>query len=145
MDNRKVVERFAEAIATRDLSVIGELMHPEIEVTYPQSGEVIRGRSTYLAMLESFPAGVPTPEMDEPSGERESVHVTATPPFGMPIVTVIGSGDTFVMEGATTYGDGSVWNVVMILKVRDGRVAKETSYFATPFDAPEWRRPYVEA
>jgi hypothetical protein len=30
-------------------------------------------------------------------------------------------------------------------EVRDGKVAKMTEYFANPFPAPEWRKPFVEA
>jgi hypothetical protein len=34
--------------------------------------------------------------------------------------------------------------VVGLLIVRDGRIWRETSYFAEPFEAAEWRAQYVE-
>jgi hypothetical protein len=34
--------------------------------------------------------------------------------------------------------------MVSIGKFRDGKLAEETSYFAAPFDPPEWRQPFVE-
>ena len=42
------------------------------------------------------------------------------------------------------YPDGGVFHFVSITKVRDGLIAEETDYFGEPFEAPEWRRPYVE-
>jgi hypothetical protein len=37
-----------------------------------------------------------------------------------------------------------VFHVAVIIKIREGIIAEETTYFAAPFEAPEWRRPYVE-
>jgi hypothetical protein len=33
---------------------------------------------------------------------------------------------------------------VALLTVRDGKIWREIGYFAAPFEAPEWRRVYVE-
>jgi hypothetical protein len=33
---------------------------------------------------------------------------------------------------------------VSIMEFRDGKVARETQYFADPFDAPTWRTQWVE-
>jgi hypothetical protein len=30
------------------------------------------------------------------------------------------------------------------MEFRDGKVARETQYFADPFEASAWRRPWVE-
>jgi hypothetical protein len=37
------------------------------------------------------------------------------------------------------YPDGRVWFTVMLLELRDGKVWRETSYWAEPFDQPQWR------
>ena len=42
-----------------------------------------------------------------------------------------GSGDVWVAEGRVLYDDGDP-------------VQRETIYFAEPFPAPEWRRPWAE-
>jgi hypothetical protein len=55
-----------------------------------------------------------------------------------------GAGETFTATGRVRYPDGSVWHVIQIFRVRDGRIRELTSYFAEPFDAPEWRAPYRE-
>ena len=49
-----------------------------------------------------------------------------------------------VGEAVFEYPNGEKYNIAMIIKVRDDLVAEETTYFAAPFDAPEWRRPYVD-
>jgi hypothetical protein len=33
---------------------------------------------------------------------------------------------------------------VSVIELRDGKVAKETDYFAQPFQAPQWRSQWVE-
>jgi hypothetical protein len=32
----------------------------------------------------------------------------------------------------------------VLVQVRDGKIYRETAYFAAPFEAPEWRAPWVE-
>jgi hypothetical protein len=43
-----------------------------------------------------------------------------------------------------TYADGSVWFMATLLELRDGKIFRETSYFAPSSEAPEWRRAWVE-
>ncbi len=128
----------------RDPLASAQLMHPDIVVRYPQSGEVIKGRDNYVAMLSNYPSGLPEGEIVDIRGEREAVQVSRPLPFGPPIITVMGSGDTFIIEGTTDYADMGRFNLVAILKLDDGLVSEEVWYWAAPFDAPEWRRPFVE-
>jgi hypothetical protein len=87
----------------------------------PQSGERIRGRDAMRRMQESFP----------------------TPPSAT-IHRVVGAGRTWVLEGVNDYG-GDVWRVVDVLELApDGRILRETRYYAQPFEAPDWRAPFVE-
>jgi hypothetical protein len=48
-----------------------------------------------------------------------------------------------VTEYLITY-TGEPVHTVSIMELRDGKVARETHYFAEPFDAPEWRAQWVE-
>ena len=52
--------------------------------------------------------------------------------------------DIFVIEGTNDYGDGVPVRYVGVGELRDGKIAKMTEYFANPFEAPEWRAPFVE-
>lgn len=144
MGNRQVAEQWARAMRDRDAVALAELVHPDVVVSYPQSGEIIRGKDNLLAAVSNYPTSLPETELSELHGTEESVHVRSPLPFGMPTITVAGGGDTFILEGVARYPDGGVFHVAMIVRVRDGLVANETSYFAPPFDPPEWRAPFVE-
>ncbi len=144
VESRIIAERYANALRTNDLGLLGELTHADVAVRYPQSGEVIRGRDNYLAMLSNYQSGLPESEVTDVRGGKASVHVVTPFSFGTPTITVIGSGDTFVLEGVAEYPDEGHFNFVVILTMMDGRVSEEVGYWASPFDPPEWRRPYVE-
>jgi hypothetical protein len=49
-----------------------------------------------------------------------------------------------VVEGDIDYGNGTSVNYVGIGDIRDGRVSRVTEYFAAPFEAPEWRRSFID-
>lgn len=55
MGNRGVVQRYAEATSTDDFDAQDALVHDEYVLTYPQSGEQIRGRANRRAALENYP------------------------------------------------------------------------------------------
>ena len=57
---------------------------------------------------------------------------------------VVGSGDVWVVEARSGYGDGRIYHVAMIVELRDGKIWRDTRYYAQPFEAPEWRAQWVE-
>ena len=65
-------------------------------------------------------------------------------PLLPPTVTVFG-GDQFVVEGVLVYPDGAVFNFIGVVRLQGSLVIEDTQYFAAPFNAPEWRREYVES
>ena len=52
---------------------------------------------------------------------------------------MLGAGDVLVAEATIDYGDGVPVSYVGIVEMRDGKVAKLTEYFASPFEPPAWR------
>lgn len=98
-----------------------ELMHDGYVQEWPQSGERIDGPDDALAIDRNFPGGMPT----------------------MRVRRVTGSGDLAVLEVDLEYSDGSAYRSVAIATVREGKVLRETDYFAQPFDAPQWRAQWV--
>ena len=86
----------------------------------PQSGERIVGRDRMRAFQEAYP----------------------NPPDAQ-LRRVVGEGDVFVVEAISDYGN-EVAFVANIVEFRDGKIVRETRYYASPFDAPEWRRRWVE-
>ncbi len=142
MANRHVAERYAKALANWDLKNLRDLVHPEIVVRYPQSGEMFKGMDNYLATIEEYPGLPEMGEISSGSSARESVIVTKTTPFIVPIVTVIGDGETFVGEFVANYPNGDTYHVASIVRIEDGLVIEDTAYFGSAFDPPEWRRKY---
>jgi ketosteroid isomerase-like protein len=87
---------------------------------YPQSGERTRGRRNIQNQRAS-----------QPSNKRFSVR------------RIIGSGELWVTEFILTY-DGKPSYTVSIMEFKGEKVARETQYFADPFEAPAWRAQLVE-
>jgi hypothetical protein len=95
-----------------------ELRHPDCLIDIPQSGERF-DREGMLEMQRNFPGGPPAMNLRRLAGE----------------------GDVWVAELESDYGEdrGGVFNVCVILEFKEGKVARETRYYAEPFDAPEQR------
>ena len=142
MSQEQIAQSYARAIQDQDFETLGSLMHPDIVARFPQSGETIRGRDNYVTMLESYP-DLPEAVMSQVSGNERTAVVPSSVPFSPPTVTVFG-GDRFIVEGASTYPDGATFHVVAILHLQGQQVIEETSYYAAPFDPPEWRQAWVE-
>lgn len=146
MSGRAIVERYAEAVAANDSAVTRECLHPDYVGRYPQSGEVIRGIANRLAIGENFPGQ----EQRRLSGSiahirgRDDEFVTTPSWPAWTIVHLTGSGDEFTLSGTVNYPNGETWHSVMLITVRDGKIWRETDYFAPPFEAAAWRGPFVE-
>jgi acetyl-CoA acetyltransferase len=101
-----------------------EARHEEYVMEMPQSGERITGRERMRAMQESFPG----------------------PPPSITINRVSGAGRSWLIEGVNDYGDGDLWRVVVALEfASDGRMLRDTRYYAKGFDPPAWRAAFTDA
>lgn len=121
-DAKQAAEGFWKALSAQDWDGAAALAHDDYVQEWPQSGERIVGRDSALEINKNFPGGLPQMEFRR----------------------ILADGDLATVEVSLTYADGSVYQGVSILEVRDGKVAKETDYFAEPFEAPEWRAQWVE-
>ena len=97
-----------------------EIYHPDAELVYPQSGERFNGVDN-----------IRTSRTEHPALRHFSIQ------------RILGQGDLWVTEYIISY-DGKPVNTVSIMEFRDGKVWRETQYFADPFDAPDWRKKYTE-
>ena len=101
-----------------------ELRHDDYVMEMPQSGERIRGRENMRAFQESF----------GDHGDLPSIRLRR----------VIVRENLWVAESAVNYGEGRVLHGAAILELKDGKIWRDTRYFAEPFEAPEWRAGLVE-
>jgi ketosteroid isomerase-like protein len=139
--NEEVMRAYLAAIAANDADTMGRLRDPDWFSDYPQSGERIRGHANERAIADNYPGGLPEVDPGRIIGSEDRWVVT--PSFTCE--RIAGSGDTWWAEGTAQYPDGSTWHVATMYRLRDGRIFRETSYWALPFDPPAWRAQWVEA
>jgi hypothetical protein len=138
--NREVIDRYMRAMPA-DFASLAALRHPAFVQEYPQSCEVIRGDANWRAVHERY-VGV----------RRDTSHVTGSEDrwilspgiAGFTPTRIVGSGDTFTVESMGVYPGGESYHVIAIVELRDGLVFRVRTYFAAPFEAPEWRAQWVE-
>ena len=119
---RAGMRRLVEAINTHDMELFDAIYHDDVVIEWPQSGEVIRGKQNIRELRLARPTAQPTATLRR----------------------IIGAGDLWATEMVFDY-DGDRFYTVLIHEYRDGLVARETSYYAAPFEAPAWRAQWVEA
>jgi hypothetical protein len=141
MTNEELVRRYAAAEIAFDSDTLASLRHPEWTAVWPQSGEMIRGSANERAMMENYPGGPPKViAQDRMIGSEDR---WAMSPLGG-LYRVVGEGENWWGEWRMSYPDGRTYLTVILLELRDGKVFRETLYWAEPFEAPEWRAQYVE-
>ncbi len=118
--NRDALERYFEAFERRDLDAFAELFHDDYVEEYPQSGERIRGKQNVRAVNENYPG--------LPSLINRSYNI---------------SGDLGVMELTLEY-DGDRVHACELVEFEEGKIKRARTYFAEPFEAPQWRAQWVE-
>lgn len=120
-ENRQIIERFYDLIGKRDWDSLREYVHDDFVQEWPQSGERIRGVDNVLGLNRS---SEDLPKID--------------------VRRVLSDGDLATAEVTLNYPQAGMYQGVSIFEIRDGRIARETDYFAQPFQAPEWRSKWVE-
>jgi hypothetical protein len=57
-------------------------------------------------------------------------------PPGIRVRRVLVREGLWVVGGTNDYGEGRVYNVVLIVELKDGKLWRDTRYYAEPFEAP---------
>jgi ketosteroid isomerase-like protein len=126
--NKQLMDRYRKALESEDMQALTALQTESLADDYvqewPQSGERIR-RDNAIKINEQY------------------TQATGNTPK-MKVRRIITKDDLAIVEGTLDYGDGTPVSYVGITELRDGKVARNTEYFANPFEAPEWRKQYVE-
>jgi len=60
------------------------------------------------------------------------------------VLRIEGSGDVYTLVRSATYPDGQTWQLMALVELRAGKIAKTTELYAAPFEAPTWRSKWVE-
>ena len=117
---RAALDQHWAASDANDFETEHRIYHEDAVLEYPQSGERIRGRLN-IQITRSI----------QPNKKRFTVQ------------RIIGGGDLWITEFILSY-DGKPSYTVSIMEFRGDKVARETQYFADPFEASAARAPYME-
>ncbi|VWD34002.1 nuclear transport factor 2 family protein [Burkholderia lata] len=118
---REALNAHWQASAGGDLDAEHDIYDDAVVCDYPQSGERILGRKNLQALRSHHPGK----------------------PAGFDVRRIQGEGNLWVTEYSITY-DGRPTCTVSIMEFRNGKVVHETQYFSDPFEAPGWRRQWVQ-
>ena len=116
----KALDRHWAASDVDDFTTEHEIYREDTLLVYPQSGERIRGRANIQASRSA-----------QPNAKRFTVQ------------RIVGAGDLWVTQFILAY-DGRPSFSVSIMEFQDGKVARETQYFADPFEPGPSRAQWVE-
>jgi ketosteroid isomerase-like protein len=119
-DIRAALDRHWAASDAGDLEEEHAIYREDAVLEYPQSGERIRGRRN----IQSSRAA-------QPNRKRFTVR------------RIIGANDLWVTEYVLTYDERPSYTV-SIMELLEGKVARETQYFADPFEPGASRAQWVE-
>jgi hypothetical protein len=122
MDEQQAHHLLAELFSRLSAEAEHQLRHDDYTMEWPQSGERLRGRQKMKEIQEAN------------AGSR--------PPRRLRRVLV--RERLWVVEGVVDYGGGREVDFVLILELRDGKVLRETRYYAEPFKASESRAQWFE-
>ncbi|MEW5991117.1 MAG: nuclear transport factor 2 family protein [Chloroflexota bacterium] len=131
MNDDEMVARITELFASGDMETFGKELYgltaDDVVLEYPQSGERFRGRDRIMQMNMSYQGS------------------TGTAPTAS-LRRILKPGQAWVIESTIDYGDGTPVSAISLIEFgSDGKVIRQTDYFANPFPAPDWRKLYREA
>jgi hypothetical protein len=121
MSEQEAHDFLVELVSSLSAEEEYELRHQDYVMEMPQSGESIRGREKMREFQEAYP----------------------TPP-SIRLRRVLVRDGLWVVEGVSDYGGGQVFDVVLIIELKEGKMWRDRRYYAEPFEAPEWRSRWVE-
>ncbi len=118
---REALDTHWHASAVGNANVEHDIYDVDVICDYPQSGERILGRDNLQALRSHHPGK----------------------PSGFNVRRMLGRGDVWITEYTIMYQDRQSFTV-SIMEFRNGKVVQETQYFADPFEAPVWRKQWVQ-
>jgi hypothetical protein len=130
LNGDEMAARIRKLFEDSDMAAYGkahyEMAAEDVINEFPQSGERFQGRDKIAAMNNSYTGN------------------TGTAPKAT-LRRILKPGEAWVIESTIDYGDGTPVSSISIIETGpDGKVVKQTDYFANPFDAPAWRSQYAE-
>lgn len=121
-ESKRIVERFWAAMQTNNFKAVGQILHDDYTLEWPQSRERIRGRANFVAINENYPA----------HGRWEFT-----------VYRIIAENDQVVSDVDVTDGE-ITGRAITFSTIRDGKILHQIEFWLDPFEAPTWRAQWVE-
>lgn len=119
---RGLIQHFWQTMNTNNFRAVGDLLHDDFVLHWPQSGERIRGRDNFAAVNEHYPAA---------GRWRFTVH------------QIVADDDSAASDVTVTDGV-TIARVISFFELRHGRIARMTEFWPDPMEAAAWRSQWVE-
>lgn len=119
--NHQVMMEFWGAAERRDVDTLSRLVHPDVVMSWPQSGERFSGRDNAIGALQA---------------QEEPPEVAGEP-------RLLGCGDVWVSMVPLRYG-ADVYQYVGVFELVDGLVQRTTELFGAPFPANPARARFAD-
>jgi SnoaL-like domain len=140
---REFAEAWVEVLERQEFDRFEDFLAADCVHEYPQSGERIVGLANIRAIFENYPGGLVGQDLTTLQVSGDDGRWLLAPNFTL--VRITGSGNSYTSALRVRYPDGSMWYVITMFELLDGKMIRGSLYFAPFFDPPEWRKPYVEA
>jgi len=132
-----------EVVNSGQLDRLGEVFAEDVVIEWPQSRERVRGVANLRSILASYPGGNLRPASESARFlESDEERFQMSPMFK--IIETDGYEDSAVGVVKSLYPDGTDWFVISIVQARGGKIVHSVQYFAPLYDAPKWRKRWVE-
>ena len=122
MDEREAYSFLEQMMSDLSADSGYELRHDDFMMEMPQSGERVRGRERMRELQAAFGGDAPAMRLRRLS-VREGL---------------------WVAEIVSDYGDGRLFYYVSVVELKDGKMWRDTRYYAESFEPPEWRAHLAE-
>lgn len=121
MDGTELITRVWACIDRRDWPGLGELLHEDVLLEYPVTGEAFRGRDAVVAINAEYPEG-----------------------WSVRVLRVIANGEDVASEVEVPLAEVGVFRVASFWTVRADQVVHAREYWTSlgVEEGPAWRQPY---
>jgi ketosteroid isomerase-like protein len=118
----EAVRRLWERMEARDWDAVAMLLHPDVVVDWPATGERMRGRDSYLAVQRNYPEG-----------------------WRIEVLRVVDGGDEVASEVRVEH-EGKRFYAASFFELKDGVVVRAVEHWSDgePAEPPAWRAPWTE-
>jgi limonene-1,2-epoxide hydrolase len=120
--SKHIIERFWETMQTNDFKAVGELLHDDYTLEWPQSRERIRGRANFVAVNENYPAH---------GRWKFTIH------------RIIAEGNEVVSDVDVTDGV-IVARVITFSTIQERKVLHQTEFWPDTFEPAKWRAQWIK-